>query len=144
MKNLLLAALMLSASFTFTDSKKFRHFKEYAGMTYNILQSYSDLNPNASSSDIRLHLNEAKPIFKDANEMGYTRTLILRSTYCLALDVEPRNEKILEALRLELMAYNMWHQVLYYTSLGCTAFCTVTSLSLIPMVCRMYKDFLTQ
>ena len=109
-KNILLLALILTISFK-TEAKQFHHFKEYAGMTYNILQSYSDLNPNASSNDIRSQLKEASVVFKDADQMGYTRMLILRSTYCLALDVEPRNEKILEALRLELMAYNMWHQM---------------------------------
>ncbi len=112
-------------------------------MTYNILQSYIDHNPNCSAHDVRMYLNKNKPVFNDARDMGYDRMLIVRCTYCLALDVEPRNEKILEALRLELKTYKMWREIIYWGSLGCTVFSTVTCLALIPMTGRMYKDFLT-
>lgn len=122
----------------------YHSLKDYASTAYTLLDEYTTTNTSCTEKEVQYYLTSPalSIVFKDAQEMGYERILVIRGCYHIAIEEDPRNDKILAALRNELKLHRTLKNIAFWGGLGFSVFSTICVFPLLYMTVKMYREYL--
>jgi hypothetical protein len=103
----------------------------YGGEIYNIL--LEDITTNTAHNTayyVKTFLTSSSinDIYDSAKDAGFSKIQIVRATYVVALQYDPRNEVIIQGIHDYIYDYNWWYKVFYYAKLSGLGLSTLVTL----------------